>query len=69
MSVVSNFNKQEYLENISNMSNPQFMEEWNKVTAIFHEKFKDDCKLLKVVKICRERRTSTGRRFTYGKVE
>lgn len=69
MSGVNNFNKQEYLEKISKMSNSQFMNEWDKVTASFQTKFKDTYVLIKVVKISRNKRTSTGRRFTYGKVE
>lgn len=69
MSGVNKFNKQEYLEKISKMTNSEFMKEWDNVTNLFQTKFKDTYVLVKVVKISRNKRTSTGRRFTYGKVE
>lgn len=69
MSGVNKFNKQEYLENLSKMTNSEFMKEWDEVTSLFQTKFKNTYVLVKVIKRSRNKRTSTGRRFIYGKSE
>lgn len=50
MSGVNNFNKQEYLEKISKMSNSQFMDEWNNVAGLLKTKMKDAYVVVKVVR-------------------
>lgn len=67
MSGVNKFNRQEYAEKISKMSSYEFANEWAKVTKDFQERRKNSC--VKIVKNYRGGRTSTGRRFIYGKVE
>lgn len=68
MSGVNKFNKQEYLEKISKMTYSEFMIEWNNVAGFLKTKLKDAYVVVRVVKE-KNNRTSTGRRFTYGKVE
>lgn len=69
MSGVNKFNKKEYLENLSKMSNSEFMKEWDNVTSLFKTKLRDTYVIVNVVKRSRNKRTSTGRRFIYGKIE
>ena len=69
MSGVNKFNKQEYLEKISKMTNYEFMKEWDNVTNLFQTKLRDTYVIVKVVKRSRNKRTSTGRRFTCVKSE
>lgn len=69
MSGVNKFNKQEYLENLSKMTNSEFMKEWDDVTKLFQTKLRDTYFVVRIVKRSRNKRTSTGRRFTYGKSE
>ena len=69
MSGVNKFNKHEYLEKISKMTNSEFMKEWDNVTNLFQTKLRDTYVIVRVVKISRNKRTSTGRRFIYGNSE
>lgn len=69
MSGVNKFNKQEYLYNLSKMTNSEFMKEWDDITSLFQTKLRDTYVIVKVVKRSRNKRTSTGRRFIYGKSE
>ena len=67
MSGVNKFNKHEYLEKISKMTDSEFMIEWDNVAGLLKTKIKDGY----VVRVVKRRNniTSTGRRFTYGKSE
>ena len=69
MSGVNKFNSKEYLDKLSKMSNSEFMKEWDEVTSSFQTNFKNTYVLVKVIKRSRNKRTSTGRRFIYGKSE
>lgn len=68
MSGVNKFNRQEYREKISKMTDYEFMEEWNNVAGMIKTKIKDAYVIAKVVR-GKNIRTSTGRRFIYGKSE
>ena len=69
MSGVNKFKKHDYLNELIKMTNSEFMKELDDVTSLFQTKLRDTYVLVKVVKRSRNKRTSTGRRFTYGKVE
>ena len=68
MSGENKFNSKEYLAQLGRMTGSELMAEWDRVTAQFQTSFSNTY-VVKVVKIGRSKRTSTGRRFIYGKVE
>lgn len=68
MSGVNKFNKQEYLEKISKMTESEFMREWDNVAGLLKTKIKDAYVVVRVVK-GKNNKTSTGRRFTCVKSE
>ena len=56
------------MKKISKMTDSEFMDEWNNVAGLLKTKMKDAYVVVKVVR-GKNIRTSTGRRFIYGKSE
>ena len=63
------FNSKEYLAQLGRMTGSELMAEWDRVTAQFQTKFSNTYVLVKVSKNSRNKRTSTGRRFVYAKIQ